>query len=661
MRFRRIIAASIFVTALLAAWGFWVRPERSDEYTGVEDVPARKVETEPLNPREGGARSTEGAVRTQLQVTFNKHIAPIIFENCSGCHRPNQSAPFNLLNYTEVRKHVTQIVEVTENRLMPPWLPVEEYGDFKDARVLSREEIALIKVWAEQGAEEGDKADLPREPVWDDAWHLGDPDVVVTMPEPYLLGPDGADVYRNFVIPTRETSIRFVRSAEIRPGNPKVVHHAVLQVDHTRASRSLDEQDPDPGFGGIMSIPEAHLPDGHFIGWTPGKLPNPGIGDLAWRLEPGDDLVLQLHMRPVGKSEPVQATVGLYFSERPPTSRPYALVLRSKLIDIPPGDSSYEVRSSYVLPVDVRVLSVYPHAHYLGKEIDASALLPDGIRKGLLRIEHWDFSWQDEYRYKTPVFLRKGTVVTMRHIFDNSSGNPRNPNDPPKRVGYGQNSTDEMAELMLQVLPASAADWEILRNDAAEHAIRDQIDLVERRLQSAPADHSQHIQAGLLYKRLSEPVSAMTHFERALELEPGSARAHFLLADLLAETGWFEEAQRHFEESDRLDPNQPETLDSLAQILARNSNAAPRDLDRAIRLALRATELSDFKNPAHLETVAIVYAGAGESAKAIEYSERAVRAANDAKAFELSAQIQRRLDSYRSKIAEIRKPTGTDR
>ncbi|MCF7763009.1 MAG: tetratricopeptide repeat protein [Verrucomicrobia bacterium] len=580
--------------------------------------------------------------------TFNREIAPILFEHCGECHRAGQAAPFELLTYAQVKRHRTQILEVTRSRFMPPWLPGDGVGEFQDARGLGPAQIALIEQWVLEGAVEGDPRDLPPMPVWKDGWSLGEPDAVYTMSDPYQLGADGQDVYRSFVIPTSESGTRYVWAAEIRPGNPKVVHHAVLQVDRTRSSRSLDARDAEPGFGGIMSLGQAQLPDGHFVGWTPGKRPHAAPRNLAWRLESGDDVVLQLHLRRSGREEAVQASVGFYYTDQPPTAWPYALVLRSKSIDIAPGEPAHRVDASFQLPVDVQVLSVYPHAHYLANRMEAWAMLPDGGRRDLIRIENWDFNWQDEYRYARPLGLPAGTVVSMRYWYDNSADNPRNPNSPPQRVVYGQNSSDEMAELLLQVLPGSDADLQTLRSTAAQRAILDQIAWIEEKLLLSPGDSGLHVQAALQLLRLRQHARAEIHLRRALELEPGSAGVESRLADLLAETGRFTEALAHFEAAERLAPDDPEALQSLSQLLARHPDPSARDPERAVRLALRAAELTSFGDPAVLETVAVAYASAGQGARVIEYSERAIAVAREKRDFKLASQIEGRLNTFRT-------------
>src|SRR5678815_1781264 len=198
------------------------------------------------------------------------------------------------------------------------------------------------------------------------------------------------------------------------------------------------------------------MPEGHLLSWQPGRLPSPGSIERAWRLSKGTDMVLQMHLRPTGKPADVRSSVGFYFTDRPPTQLSYLLVLRPPVIDIPAGEKNHVVESSYTLPQEVDVVGLLPHAHYLGKELAGSATLPDGTVKPLILIKNWDFNWQSDYRYKQPLKLPKGTKVSMRFVFDNSDSNVHNPNHPPKTVRYGPNSTDEMAELWLEVTPKDA-------------------------------------------------------------------------------------------------------------------------------------------------------------------------------------------------------------
>ena len=198
---------------------------------------------------------------------------------------------------------------------------------------------------------------------------------------------------------------------EFRPGNARVVHHANLGVDRTRSSRQLDARDPDPGYDGSMER-DARYPEGQLLGWTPGQAPHPAPDGTQWRLEPGSDLVVQLHLQPTGKPEAVQVTRRASTSPTtPPTRTPVGLRLGSETIDIPPGAREHVVSDSYVLPVDVEVLAVQPHAHNLARRMEADAALPDGTTRWLIAIDDWDFRWQDVYRYATPFVLPKGTTI----------------------------------------------------------------------------------------------------------------------------------------------------------------------------------------------------------------------------------------------------------
>lgn len=366
--------------------------------------------------------SAGGSEGKSAIITFNKDIAPIVFNQCGACHRPDGAGPFSLLSYQAAKKRARQIAEVTKSRFMPPWLPAHGHGEFVGERRLSGEEIATIGRWVAAGAPEGDPGDLPPVPEWPGGWQLGKPDLILTLPEPYTLQAEGRDVYRQFVLPTGLGGTRYVRATEIRPGNSKIAHHAILNIDPSgRVARERDEQDAAPGFDGMQLSGSSGFssPGGHYIVWTPGMVTDEGRADLAWPLERGHDLVLEMHMAPSGKRETIQPAVGLYFTDQPPTKSIVQLVLDPPPIDIPAGESEYVVGDSMVLPVDVDLLGLFPHAHYLCKVMRCAAVLPDGTRRRLLHIPDWDFDWQDDYRYAEPVFLPRGTTVSMQFTYDN--------------------------------------------------------------------------------------------------------------------------------------------------------------------------------------------------------------------------------------------------
>jgi hypothetical protein len=268
--------------------------------------------------------------------------------------------------------------------------------------------------------QEGDPSDLPPVPKFPEGWQSGQPDLVVTMPQPFVLPPGGTDRYRQIVYPVSLPSGRYVRAVEFRAGGAPV-HHAIVRIDPSRASRRRDAEDKEPGFEGGMA-PDAKNPDGHFVGWSPGRGPIVAPTGMPWRLDRGVDLVVELHLIPGKTAVPVQPMIGLFFTDTPPVATPVELTIGVRTIDIPAGDPSYRVSSSFTVPVGVTLLSLYPHAHYLGKAMQITATLPDGSKQHILNIPRWDFHWQTEYRLQQPLPLPRGTSVTMEYTYDNSAG-----------------------------------------------------------------------------------------------------------------------------------------------------------------------------------------------------------------------------------------------
>ena len=520
--------------------------------------------------------------RRRGQLTFNKDIAPIMFHRCARCHRPGQSAPFALLSYQDARKHATDIVDVTARRYMPPWLPEQGYGDFMDERRLSIDEIGMIEQWVTEGQVEGSPADLPPAPNWSSDWQLGKPDLVVSLPETYTLAAERRDVYRNFVVPIPLTVGRYVRGVEFHPGNPKVVHHTFVKVDRTSQSRRLDARDAEPGYPG-MNTP-AEMPDGHFLGWQPGRMPGFLPDGLSWRLDPGNDLVLQIHLNPSGKPERVQPSIGLYFTEQAPTNTCFKMSLTSLIVDIPAGATDYVVQDSYVLPVDVQVLAVLPHAHYLAKEMQGWATLPDGSRRWLLFIKQWDFNWQGDYRYAQPVTLPKGSTLAMRFTYDNSTNNVRNPNHPPKPVAYGAQSSDEMAELWFQLLPRNRQELSLLSSDYQSKMVRVFLDSDLYALRKNPNDAKAHYGLGMILMNQNRRSEAEQHFRAAIQVEPEYQQGHYGLGLLLRQQGQLAEARTEFETALRLDPNDHKAHGNLGFILIQQSNF--QEAENHLRAAL---------------------------------------------------------------------------
>jgi tetratricopeptide (TPR) repeat protein len=502
----------------------------------------------------------------QPRLTFTKDIAPIVWARCASCHRPGEIGPFSLITYDDVRRHAAQIATVTARRIMPPWKPVAGQGDFQSDRRLTDPELQSLQQWIASGAPEGDASDLPPVPNWTDGWQLGAPDLIVRMPDAYTVPADGRDVFRTFVIPIPVSGPRYVRAIEFHPGNARVVHHANLGVDRTRSSHLLDLRDPEPGYEGSMER-DAAYPEGQLLGWTPGQAPHPAPDGTQWRLEPGSDLVVQLHLQPTGKVERLAVAVAFFFTDTAPTRAPVGLRLGSETIEIPPGAQEYVVADRYQLPVDVEVLAVQPHAHNLARRMEAKATLPDGTTRWLIGIDDWDFRWQDVYRYAAPFVLPKGSSISMRYTYDNSAGNPRNPHVPPVRVVWGQNTSNEMGDLWIQVIPRSAADASTLHADFRRKALAEDLAAYTKLLQSDQANPLRHDAVAALYLEDGRFDEAIAAYRQSLRLNNESAPTHYNLGFALSARGRREEAMAQFQEALRIDPDYGQAHNNLGALL----------------------------------------------------------------------------------------------
>lgn len=387
--------------------------------------------------------------------TFSRDVAPILYRQCAGCHHPGAVAPFSLVTYADASKRAALIATVTGHGFMPPWLPSRPR--FQNERRLTPAEISTLQNWAATGAHSGNLVEAPPEPSFPEGWPLGTPGLEAEMSQPFTVPADGPDLYQCFVIPLPPAPQRYVRAIDIRPGNTRVVHHALLFQDVTGEAKRRDTGGGYSCFGTPGFLPARGLG-----GWTPGKQPVPEPAGMAEPLYPRSDLVLQVHYHATGKRETDRTRVALYFTLQPPRLHLTDVALGSSRIDIPAGARNFVVRDRFTLPVDVDLFGIIPHAHYVCKDMRGYAILPNGSRRTLLHIPDWNFNWQDQYRYPAPIRLRAGTRIEMEFTYDNSAENPRNPNHPPRRVVYGPATTDEMAGLHLEVVPVRASDEEEL-------------------------------------------------------------------------------------------------------------------------------------------------------------------------------------------------------
>ena len=386
--------------------------------------------------------------------TFHRDVAPIIFANCSECHRPNQVAPFSLLTYEDVKKRAKQIAEVTASRFMPPWLPERAASGevkFHSERRLSDEEISIIQAWVEQDTPEGDLTNVSSAPKFDDGWKRGEPHQIVAGPE-YTIPAEDRDTIRTFVIPVSLPLRKLIKAIDFQCANPRVVHHVSFLIDNTKTAKLLDDDDPRPGYRGMGDI-GLNLA-GSFGTWSP----NSGavfFPDGMGRTMPKDiDLVIEMHFNPTGKPETIKPEIALYFVQEQTQHQVLNVSVGSFFIDIAAGERQYRIADSMELPADVKLLGLAPHAHYICRRIKAEAQLADGTCLNLLTINDWDFNWQQEYRYREPIALPAGTKLHAEFVYDNSDENLRNPNHPPKRVRSGATASDEMALMFFSVVAA---------------------------------------------------------------------------------------------------------------------------------------------------------------------------------------------------------------
>lgn len=382
------------------------------------------------------------AANVESTTTFQRDVAPIIYANCSECHREGEAAPFSLQSYSDVCQHAQQIVAVTESRFMPPWHPVEGFGHFQNERRLTANEIDLIKNWVQDGMAEGDVADAPPEPTYPSGWRLGLPDLVLSMQDAFKIEADGPDIHQHFVMPTNMTRNRLVSAVEFHPGNRRVVHHACFYVDTTGAGRELDARAPDVGYGSFVGPGFFNI--GALRSWLPGMSPLHLPDGTGQPMNANSDLILEIHYQRSGKAESDQSEVGIYFAKPSAKTLVCEIQVMNKTLEIPAGDANYKHTASYTLPVDVELLDAAPHMHLLGKEMKATATLPDGSIRPLIWIKDWDFNWQGQYLYADPVALPRGTRIDVEAYYDNSADNPLNPNSPPQQVTWSEQTTDEM-------------------------------------------------------------------------------------------------------------------------------------------------------------------------------------------------------------------------
>lgn len=403
------------------------------------------------------------------QVTFARHIAPIVHAKCTLCHRKGQPGPFELVSFDDVRTRGATIQAVIQDNYMPPWKPVNTGVQYANDRRLTPRERQLFQDWIAGGMLPGDLSSV-KPPEFASGWSLGEPDLILKMQGRFEVPAAGPDIYRSFVFHAALAEDKWVKAIELRPTARGAVHHALFFVDSSGEARRQDGRDGRAGLSGMSFLRQGNSRGSANAfgvrglgGYVPGAMPNKLPGDLAMLLPKGSDIVMQTHFHPSGKPEWEQAELALYFAKRPPSRQIVPIQLpplfgRFAGIDVAAGNADFEIAQSFTLPVAVEAVQVGGHAHYICREMELRATLPQGRRIDVLTIDDWDLDWQDQYQFQQPLELPAGTRLDVRLKYDNSADNPENPFSPPRRITWGRESTDEMGSVTLLVVAKDPGD-----------------------------------------------------------------------------------------------------------------------------------------------------------------------------------------------------------
>ena len=415
------------------------------------------------------------------RVTFTRDVAPILYQNCVGCHRPNDIAPMSLLTYKEARPWAASIREAVTSRTMPPWYADPRYGHFRNDKRLSQNDIDTIAAWVKQGAPEGDPKSLPAPPQFSDDWKMGKPDLIVDIGQDYAPRREGpADEYVFFIVPTNFKEGKWVKAVELRASNRRLVHHSHVWVEMPTASKpTTANSKPVPNYiekvdGLALMRADAPVIDNGCLvedgGNLPGRKLNDGSGPLGSYLpgkEPdvyppgtakyipaGANLKFQVHYNNTKRvAETDRTMVGFLFTDKPPEHPLKRVDSSAYLFSIPPGAANHEVSNCTTFQKDALLLSYVAHMHYRGKDMKFELEHPNGERETLVSVPHYSFAWQQIYRLQEPFPVHKGDRLIVTAHFDNSANNKWNP-DPTKVIRWGEPSTREMMDGWVEYIDA---------------------------------------------------------------------------------------------------------------------------------------------------------------------------------------------------------------
>jgi hypothetical protein len=410
---------------------------------------------------------TSPSVDQASVVTFNKDVLPILQTNCQTCHRPGGIAPMSLMTYEKVRPWAKAIKAAVINKQMPPWFADPHYGEFRNAPKLTPADVNILVAWADTGAREGDIVDRPPVKQFTDGWRI-QPDVVVSMREPYYIPATGAGEIKEFFVPNPFSKDTWVTSIEVRPGNPSVVHHVIVQIPEEmgprvfqdvaavpRSARRVDQVPPPPPGGGSYSSALARLRErttGRGAFTTMEAVYAPGSPPIDFRytnsaklIRAGKPIRIEVHYTPNGKATTDQTKIGFTLAKRRAPRR-FVIMAPEHLVDsrkpIPAGEVNWETKGELTFTQDVDLVWFMPHMHLRGKDMTFRLIFPGGREETVLSAK-FNFHWQLGYEVEQPIKVPKGTrmIVTAHH--DNSANNPLNP-EPGKPVRWGEMTGQEM-------------------------------------------------------------------------------------------------------------------------------------------------------------------------------------------------------------------------
>ena len=421
------------------------RTIKSDLAVAIEELLAGKPVSVPETEAVGCYIGRVNDREPKGNITFHKHIAPILNTRCASCHREKELAPFTLTSYDDVLGWEDTILEVINDGRMPPWFAEPGHQVYANDASLPDEEKALLETWVRNGMPEGDPADAPPAPEFTVGWKIPEPDQIIYMNEteerekgkPFTVPAEGVVDYKRFVVDPKWTEDKYIYAAEARPDNRSVVHHILVYVI--------------PPGGRRMNLQQT------LVGYAPGGLPIHYEDGTALRIAAGSKLLFEMHYTPNGEEQTDLSYVGVSFMDKADVKNlAKGRIAINPRLRIKPFEKDQEFNAEYEVKQDEWLISMTPHMHLRGQAFKYTAHLPDDPNpegKILLNIPEYDFNWQLKYILEEPFLMPKGTIIKCRALFDNSEDNLSNPK-PEKWVYWGDQTFQEMMIGFMNTIPA---------------------------------------------------------------------------------------------------------------------------------------------------------------------------------------------------------------